>query len=271
MIHIKTWMCRVYVIFTMLAHAATAYGAFEYLKFGWSTATANVKGVNPYWDHLVVKPAQGGTAPSYLLSMAYQKPFQGLDLDAGSLALHHATYRRGYHHQIAYFGDKVYRELKISSTTVWPMHSGLMLGLSIEYYRMTIPAMVSQQNLSLSVQTGIVITDDLRLGSVLGQLVQINNGLVIPQEFHFGGRYTYGLATLMIAFEKEAALPAELCVGVLLSPWSNWEFGFGYRDLSGMSTAGWRCSLAKLALFYVYQAHPVLPVSQGFGIEYQLP
>lgn len=269
--HIKTWMCRMYVIFIMLTHVVSAFGAFEYLEFGWSTATGNMKAIDCYWDQLVVHQARVGRAPPNLISIAYQKPFQGLDLQSGSIALQHGSTRQAFRHFISYFGDDVYREFNMSSATTWPVYPGLMLGLSVAYYRVSISSTVNQQNLSLSMSSGMVITENLQLGSVLGQLIQTNNGLVIPQEFHFGGQFKYGSAKLMAAFEKEAALPAELSIGMLLTPWTGCEFGFGYRELSGLSTAGWRCSLAQFAFYYIYAAHPVLPVSHGFGIEYDLP
>jgi len=243
------------------------FGAFEYLGLGWPAATANIKVIGTHPSQFVLNPAlmQEALHPHFILS--YQKPFQSLDLQAGALTILSAIRGRSSIHHLEYFGDEIYSELKASNGTIWSIQEDFKVGVTLNYRRMHMSGYSRQRAATLSFSLLAEMTDHFKIGSVVEHVAQWEQGLKIPQRFHVGAQYKLGLATLLFALEKEAALPLEPCLGMLLSAQSFWQIGIGYKDLSGMLSAGWRIHTERFAFYYVCVMHPQLPISNGFGLE----
>ena len=274
MIHIKKVMCVCSVLCTVMPHTSPAFGAFEYMGLGWPAATANIRVLGNHPNQFVLNPAlmEGPMKPHIALS--YQPPFQSLDLQAGALTIINTFRQKAYSHNLEYFGDELYTELKVSSGTSWKVQEGYRLGMSLNSHRLGLSGFSSQHALTLSFSSYAHLTDQLKLGSAVENVIQVKSRLSIPQKFHLGVQYEAGEATrasVLLALEKESALPLEVCLGLLLSSKSFWQVGFGYRDVSGMASVGWRIHTQRMAFHYVCVMHPHLPVSNGFGLELILP
>ncbi|MCF7825070.1 MAG: hypothetical protein K9M55_02400 [Candidatus Marinimicrobia bacterium] len=267
MIRIKKMVCVCSVFCTVIPQFVPVFGAFEYQGLGWPAATANIKVIGTHPSQFALNPAlmQEAIRPYFILS--YQKPFQSLNLQAGALTILSACRGRSTIHNLEYFGDEIYSELKASSGTDWKIQEGFKVGVTLNYLRLHMSGFSRQQTVTLSLSLLAELTDQFKIGSVVEHVAQWEHGLKIPQRYHVGTEYRLGMSTLLFALEKEAALPLEPCLGVLLSSQSFWELGFGYRDLSGMLSAGWRIHTERFAFYYVCVLHPQLPVSSGFGLE----
>jgi hypothetical protein len=82
-----------------------------------------------------------------------------------------------------------------------------------------------------------------------------------------GIEYDSGPFLLMSGFEKEAALPAEFSFGIIGTACERLQIAFGYRELSGAISTGWRLKLSNYVAYYTWIYHPDLPNSHGFGME----
>lgn len=271
MIHIKKLVCAWLLAVTGVMHMSKAWGAFEYTGAGWPAAIASIGVVG---DH----PGQSATNPALLNDsitayggLAFHKPFQGIDLEAGNLFFQHRIRQRPFIHRLDFLGDDMYTEMRLSSGSAWRLKDGFSVGVLLNYHLLGLAGQSHRHALSLSLSTSARISDKLRLASILGHIIQGGRRLSIPQEFILGLQYKEGPARVLLAFEKEAALPLEVCLGLVFKPGSSWEMAAGYRDLSGMFSAGWRIHFQRLTCHYVYEGHPYLPPSHGFGLDFKLP
>ncbi|NQV43249.1 MAG: hypothetical protein HQ506_12935 [Candidatus Marinimicrobia bacterium] len=271
MIHIKKMMCVCTVIFAVISRISPVYGAFEYIGLGWPAATANIKTVGQHPHQFVVNPALMEENQATRIVLSYQKPFQSLDLQAGSLTLQNSFKQTPYIHHLEYFGDEHYSELKLINGSVWSVANGYRVGVTLNYHHLSVAGIKSQNALSLSLSSHAEISGQLKVGSVMEHAIRWGRALSLPQKFHVGGEYVVGPVTLLIGLEKESVLPLETCLGLQVSSRSLWQIGLGYRALSGMMSAGWRIHTRKITLNYVFVLHPHLPVSHGFGLEMVLP
>lgn len=271
MIHIKNLVCVCVVVFTVTSSIAPLYGAFEYMGVGWPAATANIKVLGHHPQHFTLNPSLMDNNLASQVILSYQKPFQSLDLQAGTATLQSSYRSRPYIYSLDYFGDAHYSELKIISGSRWYLEKDYSVGVSLNYHHLSFSGLDPRHAITLSLSSLAIISDQLKVGSVMEHVIQWGSGVSLPQKFHMGGEYVVGPATLFFAIEKESALPLETCLGLLLSNKSFWQIGIGYRDLSEMVSAGWRIHTGKIALHYVCAIHPHLPVSHGFGLEFVLP
>ena len=271
MIHIKKVMCICCVLYAAILHISPAIGAFEYLGLGWPAATANIKVLGHHPDCYAFNPALMAETSQPHFTLSYQNPFQSLDLQAGALSVLSSIRQKPYIHNLEYFGDEFYSELKVGNGTSWTIREGYRLGLSLNYHRLALSGFSSRQAMTLSFSSYAHLGEHFKLGSVIEHVIQVGDKLNIPQKFHIGTLYKVGMIDMLLALEKEAALPLEACLGLLISSQSFWEIGLGYRDVSGMVSAGWRIRTPRVAFHYVCVMHPQLPVSNGFGLELILP
>ena len=248
------------------------FAAFEYQGVGWSAAAANIKVVgDPHPDRLLVNPALISGEFNSQLGLQVQRPYGDLDLQAGSLL---ALYRIGRLPVISgleYFGDELYSEIILTNGTSWSFDQGFRYGLSLGFHQLKIRGFDPRTSLTLSASTHLEISQDIHIASSLEHLVQKGKSLTVPQRFLMGAEYDGGFIKLMLAVEKEAALPLELCIALVTSNKSMWQVAVGYRDLSQTFTAGWRLILGNYGIHYSGMIHPDLPVSHGFGLEVFLP
>ena len=271
MIHIKKMMCVCTVVIAVITRIAPVYGAFEYVGLGWPAAMANIKAVGQHPHNFTTNPALMGNSPATWIIFSYQRPFQSLDLQAGSVTLQSSIKQKPYVHHLEYFGDDHYSELKLINGAAWAVDKGFKVGVTLNYHRLSMSGMNPQNLLSLSLSSCAEISNELKVGSVMEYAIQGGGALSLPQKFHMGGEYAIGQVNLLVAIEKESALPLETCLGLQISNGSFWQLGLGYRDLSGMMSAGWRIHTRKLTMHYVLVMHPQLPVSHGFGVGLVLP
>ena len=271
MIHIKKLVCVCAVCFILIPQMYPVFGAFEYRGLGWPAAMANIRVVGSHPFQYALNPAliERGLPPG--ISLSYQKPFQGLDLQAGAISLQNRIWQRPFIHHLEFLGDELYSELKLSSGTAWLVEKGFSAGMMWNYHHLSMSGYQSEQAISISLSSAATIHDQVKIGSVLENVIQLGNELTLPQKFHLGGQYIVGPVTLILSLEKESALPVEANMGFLYASASFWEAGFGYRDLNGELSVGWRIHLQRIAFHYVLVTHPQLPVSQGFGLEMLLP
>ncbi len=271
MIRIKKMVCVCSVFYIVLPHLFPALGAFEYMGLGWSAAMANIKVVGLHPSQFVLNPALMKRTETSRFALSYQYPFQSLDLQAGSLTFLSRYKEKTYIHHLDYFGDDIYTELSVINGAAWTIQDGFRLGITLNYQSLAMSDFRRRQAMTLSLSSHAYLTDQFQVGSVLEHMVQWENGLTIPQKFHIGAQYTVGMTNLLLALEKESALPLELCLGLVLSPGSFLQIALGYRDVSGMISTGWRIHTKRIALHYVCVIHPQLPISKGFGLEFILP
>lgn len=271
MIHIKKMMCVCAVVFAVISRISPVYGAFEYIGLGWPAATANIKVVGQHPHQFALNPALMNKNLPTQIVLSYQKPFQSLDLLAGSVTIRNSIRHRPFIHHLEYFGDEHYSELKFTNGLSWNLEKGYGVGVTLNYHRLSMSGINPQYATSLSLSSYAEISEQFKVGSVMEHVIQGGRVLSLPQKFHVGGEYVMGPAKLVLALEKESALPLETCLGLQIASGSFWQIGLGYRDLSGMMSAGWIIHTKKIALHYVCVLHPHLPVSQGFGLELILP
>ncbi|MBT4035636.1 MAG: hypothetical protein HOB84_11510 [Candidatus Marinimicrobia bacterium] len=271
MIHIKKTMCVCAVILAVISRISPVFGAFEYIGLGWPAATANIKVLGQHPHQFVVNPAlmESGLCPQ--ISLSYQNPFQSLDLQAGSVTIYNSIWQRPYIHSLEYFGDEQYSELKFINGTTWKLEEGFRVGVTVNYHRLAITGFNCRQGVTLSLGSYAELSDQIKVGSVVEHAIQWGQNISLPQKFQMGGQYEMGPAKIVLALEKESALPVEACLGLLISSGSLLQIGVGYRDLSGMMSAGWRMRTQRISLHYACVMHPLLPVSHGFGLELILP
>ncbi len=267
MIRIKKMMCVFAVVIAAISHIAPVFGAFEYVGLGWPAATANIRVLGQHPHHFIVNPALMGNNLQSQVSLSYQNPFQSLDLQAGSATAYQSTKRRPSIHTLNYFGDEHYSEIIFINGSSWNIEKGFTVGLTSNYHRLGMKGFQSQHALTISLGTHAELSNRIQVGSVIEHAFQWEKGMTLPQKFHIGGQYAIGVATISLAVEKESALPLEACLGLLIAPDSFWQIGLGYRDLSGMMSAGWRIHMQRISLYYTCVLHPSLPVSYGFGVE----
>jgi len=271
MIHIKKLVCVCSTILIGVLHVPYASAAFEYMGLGWPAATANIRVVGTHSSHFLSNPALMGDSITTLVGLDIHRPFQGLQLQAGSLRYQHTFRQNAFVHKLNYLGDEIFAEFKLRTGSAWSLEERFKVGALIDYHSVIVSGFLAQNALSFSLSSSAQITTKLRLASILGHIAQAGKHLKIPQEFHLGLQYEAGPATLLLALEKEAALPAESCLGFTYSSPSFWEIALGYRDLSRKFSAGWRIYWQGWAVHYVYVSHPHLTVSHGFGLEFSLP
>ena len=271
MIHIKKMMCVCAVLFAAISRIPPVFGAFEYIGLGWPAATANIRVLGQHPHQSAVNPALMVISPSTQIILSYQNPFQSLGLQAGSVTIQNSVKQRPYIHHLEYFGDDHYSELKFVNGSAWIPEKGYRVGVTLNYHHLSMSGITPQYAISLSLTSYAEISDQLKVGSVMEHVIQWGSVLALPQKFHMGGEYVVGPAKIAIALEKESALPLETCLGLQLASRSFWQIGVGYRDLSGMMSAGWRIRTRNFAFHYVCVMHPHLPVSHGFGLELEIP
>ncbi len=251
---------------------SSIFAAFEYQTGGWSAASANIRVIGyQHLDRLLVNPALMEADIQSQVGLQYHKPFMGLDLQSGSLG---AVYKVGnlpVVSGIQYFGDDVYSESSLRSGIAWPIDSTFRMGLGISGHHLSVSGFDSRTTLTVSASLFLQLADDIKLGSALEHLVQLNRSLPVPQRFHFGAEYDSGPVVLMFAIEKEAAIPIEFCTALVTSYSRKWQIAVGYRDLSQTTSLGWRLMLKNYRVHYTWILHPDLPDSHGFGLELLLP
>ncbi len=272
MIQIRKMLFMRYFILGTALISSSLFAAFEYHGMGWPAAAANITVIgDPHPDRLLVNPSLMINDVHSQIGLQYQRPFGGLDLQAGSLT---ALYRIASIPVISgleYFGDELYSEMILTNGTSWSIDPGFQSGINLGLYHLSIGGFDSRTTLTLSASLLIEISDDIHIGSTLEHLVQMGKTLTIPQRFLLGTEYDAGFIKFMFAIEKEAALPLELCIAMVTSRESRWQLAVGYRDLSQSFSAGWRFTFGKIGIHYTGVLHPDLPVSHGFGLELLLP
>ncbi len=248
------------------------YGAFEYPGLGWSSATGNIKVLAN------THPGDFGVNPCFLLTSSlnhyaiqYQKPFKGMDLHSGSIAGIYEIKGHRLASSFDYFGDDIYSEMRVSTGSYVRVEDGFSVGATVNYHLLQISGFESMQSLSFSPSIALDVSENTLLASAVEHLLQLERSLPIPQKFHFGVQHQLRKFSFQLAVEKEAALQPELCMGVIFSPRQNWETGFGYRDMSGSLSVGWRIISKSYGFNYSCTIHPELPLSQGVGLEVILP
>ncbi|MBT3253017.1 MAG: hypothetical protein HN995_03455 [Candidatus Marinimicrobia bacterium] len=271
MIHIKKMMCVYAVVIAVITRISPVFGAFEYNGLGWPAATANIRVLGQHPQQFSVNPALMNIGHQPQISFSYQNPFQSLDLQAGSLSIKSSIWQRSYIHSLEYFGDEQYSEVKLINGTTWKLEKGFSVGMTLNYQCLSMSGFNRRQGGSLSLSSYAELSDQIKVGSVVEHVIQWGQDISLPQNFQIGGQYEFGPATITVALEKESALPVETCLGLLISSGSFWQIGVGYRDLSGMMSAGWRIRTQRIAFHYACVMHPYLPVSHGFGLELILP
>lgn len=271
MIHIKKMMCVCAVFCTVTARISPLFGAFEYNGLGWPAAMANIMCLGQHPQHFAINPALLDDTGNWQFVLSYQNPFQSLDIQAGSVTFQNSIRQKPYIHNVMYFGDALYSELKWSGGSAWTIQQGYRAGATLTFHRLSLSDINIKQSLTISLSNYAELSEHFRVGSVMEHVIQWGRTLTIPQKFHIGGEYRAGPARLIVAAEKESALPLETCLGLQLSMNPLWQIAIGYRDLSGMMSAGWRIYTGKIAIHYVCVSHPQLPLSHGFGLELMLP
>lgn len=270
--HCKKMLYVWSILWITIINTSPLRSAFEYPGPGWPSATGNIRsigGMHP--ARLLVNPALIRTDGNSHFSIQYHKPFIGLDLNAGSVAA--LSYLRGQPvvSGIEYFGDDIYREWKITAGSSWRVEDQFRIGTSFSYHQLDLAQLDPRRSLTVSASLFIALSDNFQIGSVLANLIQVNKDLKVPQNFQWGVQYLSEPVILLAGVEKEAALPLEICLGMLYSPRIGLEIGMGYRDFSGSMSAGWRLLFQSYALSYNCVMHPELPVSHGLGVELILP
>jgi len=269
--HFKKMLHALAVIIGVVFHESALYAAFEYQGLGWPASSANIKVLGSYHpDRLLVNPALLSDNSPFGFSFQYQKPYQGLGLQAGSLTAVYTLRRQPIVSGIEYFGDNVYSEWKLSSGSVWSLDRGIRAGLGINYQSLRVADFSKRSAVSLTASMVLDMGGGFRIGTILERFAQLQKNLPIPQKFHFGVDYLAGPINIIFALEKESALPVELCMGMVFSSGSIGQLGFGYRDLSQAFSAGWRLMLPRFSLNYTCVIHPELPLSHGIGLEFKL-
>jgi len=244
------------------------HAAFEYQSYAWAAAAANIRVVgDPHLDRYSLNPSlMSSSVPSQFM-VQYARPFNGLSLNSGSLrALHHVRNIPVLEY-VEYFGDDVYSELALGAARAWSLDSNFCVGANLSLYRLALSGFESQTALTLSSSLYFELTPDIHFGSSMQHLLQVGRALSLPQSFQFGMEYHNGSFRILFSFEKEAALPMDLCFGLISSSKRSWQIACGYRDLSGSLSAGWRIKLGQYAAHYSWVRHPDLPDSYGFGME----
>lgn len=271
MIHIKKLMCASTVICIVLTQTYSVEGAFEYQGLGWPAATANIRVIGSSVHQSAFNPALFVDDLTPAVSISYQYPLQGLDLEAGDLVLQNRLLTKKLIHSLAYLGDMIYSEIMFGTGTGWQLENGFQLGLKLTYQRLTIAEYEPKHSMAFSLGSSTQFNDQFKIASLISNLIQVGNDLRLPQQFHLGGAYEVGQLTLLSSLEKVAALPIEANLGLIFRPSNFWEIGLGYRGLTGSMSAGWRIKLDRIVCYYVVVTHPHLPMSQGFGLELILP
>ena len=269
--HLKKMVHAWSILLIAMFMQSQVWAAFEYQVLGWPSAMANIGVVgDAYPDRILVNPAliKGVVQPKFTLH--YQRPFQGLDLQAGTAALLYPILDRAYAFQVGYFGDEYYSEWRFISATSWSNTPDFRSGISMAAFGLQAFDMPSRSALTLSISLLSKLADRVRIGSVIQHIIQTGNSLHIPQKFQMGMQYSAGAMEVLLAFEKEASLAPEICLGLLLTPVPGWQFALGYRDLSQIISGGWRVSMSGYSFNYTCRIHPELPISHGLGFEVEL-
>jgi len=244
------------------------HAAFEFQGAGWTAASGNIQVIGgAHLERYTVNPSLMNTGMRSQLDIQVGRPFDGLELASGALRFFHHLKGRPVSEYIEYFGDDVYSELAMGSGSSWSLDSSFTVGLSIGYFRSAFSGFNARTALTLSSGLYFKLTKDIHFGSVLQHLMQATNGLELPQRFLFGLEYDAGPLLLLLSFQKEAALPLELCFGLVSSPKWGWQIACGYRDLSGSLSAGWRFKFGDYSVHYTWIHHSELPDSHGLGLE----
>ncbi|NQV49251.1 MAG: hypothetical protein HQ507_02050 [Candidatus Marinimicrobia bacterium] len=269
MMHFKKMLRVMLVIYGIILHESVLHAAFEYSGLGWPAACANIKVLgSPHPDRLLLNPALLTDNDAIVYTFEYQRPFQGLDLQAGSLTSVYTLWKRPFISGVEYFGDELYSEWKLSSGSTWSITQGVKTGLSINYRQLRMSEFRTLSAATLSASLVLDMGGGVRIGTLMEHFVQVQKTLPIPQKFHFGTDYNSGPINILFALEKEAALPMEVCLGMVFSTGSTWQLAFGYRDLSQTISTGWRFILPRIGMNYTCVIHPELPLSHGFGLEF---
>ncbi len=273
MLAVRNLLCIWRSLLCLVLMTPSLFAAFEYQGIGWPAAGANIRVVGDNnLDRILTNPALlvRGRQP-LRLNLQYSRPFTGLDLQGGCVSTLFSIKTVPLVGGLMYFGDEYYSEFNLSVGSRGPSLPGFSTGVVLNYYYLGVVGYESQQALTGSFSTSLVLTQDVRLGSAVEHVFQSGKSLLIPQQFLFGVDYDAGPIHLMIELEKEAALPLELCIGILSSPLQKWQIAFGYRNLSRTLSAGWRVQLQRFGAHYTCLFHPELPLSHGFGVEWIFP
>ncbi|MCF6238323.1 MAG: hypothetical protein L3J79_05860 [Candidatus Marinimicrobia bacterium] len=248
--------------------SVSLFGAFEFQGVGWAAAAANIRVVGDgHPDRLLVNSALLGAHAVPRTGFQYSRPFSGLDLQAGSAVAEYQIGRFPVISALSYFGDDQYSELMVTLGTALSLSERWRTGLSLNLFQLNIAKYKARGALSISTSMSLDLTQDLRIGSILQHVMQVGSALTLPQRFHMGVAYDGGSVVLLVAVEKEAALPLEFCLALQTSSQRKWQLALGYRDLSQSLSAGWRLRYRNMGLHYSAVLHPDLPISHGFGLE----
>lgn len=248
------------------------FSAFEFQSVGWAAAAANIRVVGAeHPDRLMINPALLKQDFQCQTGFQYSRPFDGLDLQAGSLAMRYYIRTRPVISGFTYFGDEFYSEMMLTSGTAWSISPGFQVGASLNLFRLSVAEYDTHVAGSFSASMSLALTEKIQLGSVLQHVAQFSNSMSLPQRFHFGAAYDSDPMLLLFALEKEAALPLDVCVALVTSPKRKWQFAIGYRDLSRSISAGWRLRFGNFGMHYTSVINPELPISHGLGVELIFP
>jgi len=268
--HIKRLVCACCLFVLTTGFPKPGFAAFEYRGGNWPAALANIHVVGADLCQAAWNPALLPDSLAPTLGLSLSRPYAGLDLRAGSFFMGHAAGPYRLIHRAEFLGDETYSEVSIASGTTWSVDDFLDLGLSLNYQRVHLTGIVPKQTMSISVTTAISLGPRIEVGSTLQNIAQISKGLKSQEVFQLGARVKAGPAAVLIALEKEAALPLEACLAAEYTGRSVWHLAMGYRSLSGMLSGGWRIEWGAINFHHVLLWHPQLPPSQGIGLEFSL-
>lgn len=245
--------------------------AFEFSGTGWPHASGNITVVgHPDLTRAKINPALLDQDPSLHLQFNYSIPYHSLNIHAGSI---HSLVRvrgKAIIGGLNYLGDEIYQESLISVGIPVKIDEKFSAGLSFNFLHLEVEDVLNQSTLTLSPGILYRFSEDIIFGSSMLNLIQGKKSFRVAQKFQTGVAYTRSRASLMMAVEKESALPTEFCFGFTLELLTHLQIAAGFRDKSQTSSMGWKFMREPFEFHYYFISHPVLPDSHGFGLEIAL-
>ena len=246
--------------------------AFEYPGLGWTAAAANIRIVGVgHLDRWVYNPALLDDLRDPGVALEIHRPYQGLGLQATALSGNFKLGRMPLVAAVTGFGDDLYSEIMASAGFSRSLALGVRVGGSVHYAQVQMAGATCFRSISLTPALVLRLGDGLEIGTSLQHLTQLNSGGALPQHFSCGLAYSQGGFQLLTSLEKEGALPVELKLALIQRLGSSLELAAGYIDPEGILSWGWRLHAKRFSVFYAWQGHPHLPVSQGLGLGLELP
>lgn len=255
----------------MCVMISTLVAAFEHSGTGWPHASGNISVVGyPELTRAMINPSLLDQDPSPHLQFIYFTPYHGLNIHAGSIRSQVRVNGRPIIGGLNYLGDEIYQESHISLGIPIKIDSVFSAGLSFNILHLEVGDVLDQSTLTLSPGIMYRFSEEIHFGSSMLNLIQIKKSFKVAQKFQTGVAYSTSRASIMMAIEKESALPTEFCLGLTLDLLTHMQIAAGFRDKSQTISMGWKFVSHSFDFHYYYIFHPVLPGSHGLGLEIDL-